>query len=127
MLPEEGLIFGQVAYEGDRPIGFVAVTDDANGFLGTALRRGGARWPPSPSGIHRPRRRNVLSLFRDRESASGDATVAEILSMGSAPEPGRRPSRERRRIARTFVQWAVEHVPDRPIGPRRRVEPAAGS
>jgi len=121
VLPDEGLVFGQVAYEGDRPIGFVAVTDDANGFLGTALRR---RWrtlaavtlrhPPSPS-----KGWNVLRLFRERESASGDAAVAdvaEILSMGVLPpEPGQRPSRERRRIARTFVRWAVEHVPDRPV------------
>ena len=121
VLPEEGLVFGQVAYEGDRPIGFVAVTDDANGFLGTALRR---RWrtlaavtlrhPPSPRKAW-----NVLRLFRDREGASGDATVAdvaEILSMGVLPpEPGQRPSRERRRIARTFVRWAVEHIPDRPV------------
>ena len=118
MLPEEGLVFGQVAYEDGRPIGFVAVTDDANGFLGTALRR---RWrtlaavtlrhPPSPRKAW-----NVLRLFRDRESASGDVAVAEILSMGVLPpEPGQRPSRERRRIARNFVQWAVEHVADRPI------------
>ena len=118
VLPEEGLVFGQVAYEGGRPIGFVAVTDDANGFLGTALRR---RWrtlvavtlrhPPSPR-----RARSALSLYRDRESDSGDATMGEILSMGVLPpEPSRRPSRARRRIARTFVQWAVDHVADRPI------------
>jgi hypothetical protein len=121
VLPEEGLVFGQVAYEGDRPIGFVAVTDDANGFLGAALRK---RWrtlaavtlrhPPSPRKAW-----NVLRLFRERDTASGDAAVAdvaEILSMGVLPpEPGQRPSKERRRIARTFVQWAVEHVPDRPL------------
>jgi hypothetical protein len=118
VLPEEGLVFGQVAYEGDRAIGFVAITDDANGFLGTALRR---RWrtlaavtlrhPPSPRKAW-----NVLRLFRDRESASGGAAVAEILSMGVLPpEPGQRPGRERRRIARNFVQWSVEHIADHPI------------
>jgi hypothetical protein len=118
VLPEEGLVFGQVAYEDDRPIGFVAVTHDANGFLGTALRR---RWrtlaavtlrhPPSPRKAW-----NVLRLLRDRESASHGEAVAEILSMGVLPpEAGQRASRERRRVARTFVQWAVDHVPGRPI------------
>ncbi len=121
VLPEEGLVFGQVAYEGNRPIGFVVVTDDANGFLGHALRR---RWPtlaavtlrhpPSPRGAW-----NILRLYRERERASGDASVAdvaEILSLGVLQsEPGHRPSRERRGIARAFVRWAVEQVPDRPV------------
>ena len=116
VLPQEGLVIGQVAYEDGRPIAFVAVTDDAHGFLGAALRRQWRtlaavtlRHPPSPRKAW-----NVLRLFREREGASGH--VGEILSMGVLPpEAGQRPSRERRRIARNFVQWAVEHVPDRPI------------
>jgi len=116
VLPQEGLVFGQVAYENGRPIAFVAVTDDANGFLNAGLRRHWRtlaavtlRHPPSPRKAW-----NVLRLLRERERASGQ--VAEILSMGVLPpEAGQRPSRERRRIARHFVQWAVEHVPDRPI------------
>jgi hypothetical protein len=118
VLPEEGLVFGQVAYEGDRPIGFVAVTDDANRFLGTAVRR---RWrtlagvtlrhPPSPKKAW-----NALRLFRDRESASHGDEVAEILSLGVLPlEAGQRGSRERRRVARTFVRWAVEQVPGQTV------------
>ena len=76
-------MFGQVAYEGDRPIGFVAVTDDANGFLGAALRK---RWrtlaavtlrhPPSPRKAW-----NVLQLFRERENASGDAAEAVLTQL----------------------------------------------
>ena len=118
VLPEEGLVFGQVAYQGGRPIGFVAVTHDANGFLGTALRR---RWrtlaavtlrhPPSPKKAW-----NGLRLFRHREGASQRAEVAEILSMGVLPPAqGQRGSRERRRVPRRFVQCAVDHVSDRPI------------
>ena len=42
-------------------------------------------------------------------------SMCALASPSNGRTPGQRASRERRRIPRTFVQWAVEHVPDRPV------------
>jgi hypothetical protein len=119
VLPEEGLVFGQVAYNGDgHPIGFIAVTRDADGFLGTALRR---RWrsllwislrhPPAPR-----RAWEALRLMRERESSSSTEPRAEILSLGvRLSASGQRANLERGRVARGMLDWAVGELADQPI------------
>jgi hypothetical protein len=119
VLPEEGLVFGQVAYNGDgAPIGFIAVTRDADGFIGTAVRR---RWrsllwvtvrhPPAPR-----RAWEAMRLMRDRETQPSPERRAEILSLGVRPSAkGQRANLERGRVARGMLDWAVRELADQPI------------
>ena len=119
VLPEEGLVFGQVAYNGSgEPVGFVAVTHDANGFLGVGLRR---RWrtllwlsvrhPPAPR-----RAWSAIRLLRERETHVSEQQCAEILSLAVRPaQEGQRANRERGRVARELLSWAVKELSDQPI------------
>lgn len=91
ILPQEGLIFGTVAYVDNRPAGFVAATDNPAGFMKSAVRR---RWPklvwvlgtsllwnPSCTGA-------VLEACRlmwTRRRKESSEPVGEILSMGVLP------------------------------------------
>ncbi len=119
VLPDEGLVFGQMAYNGDgRPIGFVAVTRDADRFLGIAVRR---RWrsllwlsvrhPPAPR-----RAWDAVRLMRDRETHPSAERCAEILSLGVRTSAnGQRANLERGRVARGMLSWAVKELADQPI------------
>lgn len=116
-LPADGLILGQVAYLGDRPVGFVVVTPDSNGFLSTAVRR---RWgllvkvllrhPPGP---RRTREAVRLARSRDGEREPG---LGEVLSLGVRPPEAGGPtsSKVRRVLARQLVGCGLEMLGDRP-------------
>jgi hypothetical protein len=113
VLPEEGLVQGYAAYLGDTPIGFLATTRDANGFLETALRR---RWrtvaaivirhPPSPRALW-----NAVRVGGDRQRQR--ERVSEMLSLGVlAPDRVGLPSAPRRRdVAIMLLNAACQHVP----------------
>jgi ribosomal protein S18 acetylase RimI-like enzyme len=92
ILPEEGLIFGAVAYVDDRPAGFIAATDDPAGFLRSAVRR---RWPYlvwvlGGSVLSAPRSITAIleaaKVMRSRAPAKERCEEGEILSFGVAPE-----------------------------------------
>jgi ribosomal protein S18 acetylase RimI-like enzyme len=104
VLPEEGLVLGYVAYVDDRPVGFLATTRDANGFLSAAMRR---RWRSVLAVLLR----HPPSLRRHRAER-----VSEFLSLGVRPtrQHGVTTGPSRRQVARTLMDAASEHLP-RPL------------
>jgi hypothetical protein len=115
VLPEEGLVLGFVAYRGDVPMGFLATTRDANGFLTTALRRRWpsligvlARRPPSPRAVLR-----AVQVGGDRHRR--DERVSEFLSLAVRPTRERgAPGPSRRDVAVMMMEAVSEHLP-RPL------------
>jgi hypothetical protein len=118
VLPEEGLIFGTVAYEQNRPVAFVVATTDSNGFLTAAIRR---RWrtllssivrrPPSPKGLWQAAR---LATSRGKDS---QRDVGEILSLGVAPPElgGSSSSKVRRTLPRQLLESVLTELADQPV------------
>jgi hypothetical protein len=114
VLPEEGLVLGYVAYLDDAPIGFLATTADAYGFLATALRR---RWtslvgllvrhPPSPQAVLK-----AMQVGGDR-GRHRDEKVSEFLSLGVRPfsRPDGAPPLSRRQVAWMMMDAVRPHLP----------------
>lgn len=118
VLPDEGLVFGSLAYVGDTPVGFVVATTDANAFLATAVRRRSGtllsvmlRHPPSPSGVLMGAR---IALDRQNKRQS---EVGEILSFGvrSPDQGGPASSAVRRRVSRDLLRSALTGLGERPV------------
>jgi hypothetical protein len=117
VLPEDGLVVGYVAYAGDSPAGFLVATDDANGFLATAVRR---RWrhllavllrhPPSPRAVRR-----AMQVGGDRRRHR-DERRSEFLSLGVRQVETRRtaPGPSRRQVALMLMRAVEQHLP-RPL------------
>ena len=91
-LVEMGLLFGAIAYWDDRPVGFIAVTQDASGFMGRAIKRHPIKlaWTMLVSVLADPRRLaalyEALQIMRNREPAETSEPVAELLSFGVIEE-----------------------------------------
>ena len=91
VLTKMDLLFGAIAYLDGRPVGFIAVTDDAGGFMGRAIIRHpfALAWTMMISVLSDPRRLAALyeawQIMRGR-TGSGDAEpAAELLSFGVLP------------------------------------------
>jgi ribosomal protein S18 acetylase RimI-like enzyme len=91
LLPREGLLFGAVAYIDDQPVGFVAATHDADGFMRIACRR---RWPylvwvVGTSILIAPRSIRAVwqacRVMMSRAPAADARPDGEILSLGVLP------------------------------------------
>ena len=86
------LLFGAIAYLDDRPVGFIAATDDAAGFMGRAVFRHpfSLVWTMMISLISDPRRLAALyeawQIMRGRTESGPDEKIAELLSFGVLPE-----------------------------------------
>jgi len=118
VLPEAGLIYGCVARQGERTVGLVVVTPDANGFLTQAVRHHWGklakvmlRHPPSPKRVY-----EALQVTGARHGQRGEA-LGEILSLGvlSPDDGGPVSSKVRRRLARELVERGGELLEDLPV------------
>jgi hypothetical protein len=117
VLPEEGLVLGYVAYLDDAPVGFLATTRDANGFLSAGLRR---RWrslvalllrhPPSPRAVRR-----AMEVGGDRRRHRHQQ-ASEFLSLGvrSTRRAGEATGLSRRQVAQTMMEAVSPDLP-RPL------------
>jgi len=91
VLPREGLICGAVAYVAGQPAGFVAATDDRNGFMRAGLRRAWARagWAVGATMLTAPRSLAAVwqacLVMRSRRQAGDPEREGEILSLGVLP------------------------------------------
>lgn len=91
VLPAAGLLTGAVAFADDEPAGFIAETDDPDGFMTRAVRR----WPwrltrvVALSIATDPRRLPALlearRIMAGREPRRGAPHEGEILSLGVRP------------------------------------------
>lgn len=93
LLPTYGLIHVMVAYVNETPAGFIAVTPDPNGFMGTALRRWWYRigWMLFVSVVAQPFTRipalwEAFRIMTARTDESPDPYRAEFLSLGVLPD-----------------------------------------
>ena len=120
VVPQEGLVFGTVAYEEGRPVAFVVATGDSNGFLTTAIKR---RWrslasiivrhPPSPKAGWQ-----ALRLLASRGRGSDtERDLGEILSLGVlAPDAGGpSSSKVRRTLSHCLIDHVLARLSDRPV------------
>jgi hypothetical protein len=117
VLPEEGLVLGYLAYLDDAPVGFLATTRDANGFLSAGMRRRWrslaallARHPPSPRAVLR-----AMEVGRDRRRHRHQQ-ASEFLSLGVRPtrRPGEPAGLSRRQVAQMMMSAVSPHLP-RPL------------
>ena len=91
ILPREGLICGAVAYVDERPVGFVAATHDADGFMRIACHRQWPRlvWVVGTSLLKAPRSIGAVweasRVMLSRAPAADGRPAGEILSLGVLP------------------------------------------
>ncbi|MDJ0909435.1 MAG: GNAT family N-acetyltransferase [Woeseiaceae bacterium] len=91
-LPELGLVFGAIARIDGKPAGFIAVTEDSDGFMSTAIRRRWylIAWVLTISILKRPKRIlgiwEALKIMRGREAQRTEEPMAELLSFGVTEE-----------------------------------------
>jgi ribosomal protein S18 acetylase RimI-like enzyme len=115
VLPQEGLIFGAVAYVDDKPAAFISATSDAEGFMARGARLAiptliyAIVW----SAVRQPRSVmagvwEALRLMRQR--GSGEA-IGEILSFGVRTEF--RDREFRRRTGLSIVKDLLASVTER--------------
>ncbi len=93
LLPAHGYIHVMIAYIGDQPAGFIAVTPDPNGFMGIALRRWWYRigWILFVSVLAQPVKRlaalwEAFQIMTARKDVTPDPFTAEFLSLAVLPE-----------------------------------------
>jgi len=107
VLPENGLIFGAVAYLGEQPAAFVVATDDSSGFIRRAIRRCWLKMTYEccvslltnprvlkgvPEALALTKARFTEWRHRSRhsqpeiEATISDSNGGEILSIGTLPE-----------------------------------------
>ncbi len=126
LLPAAGLVTGAVAFLGDDPAGFVVETDDADGFMDSALRRW--RWRIArvvclSIGASPARLRALLDARRimsGRENRGG-TPEGEILSLGVLPQfrTTRLPAPDGPRLSEALVAGSIERLAHRKV-PRVR-------
>ena len=91
VLPHHGLIFGAVAYVGERPAGFVAATRASGGFMRLAMRRSWLSfgWVVATSVILAPRSIGPVweagRAIRAQQPGAESEAEGEILSLGVLP------------------------------------------
>jgi ribosomal protein S18 acetylase RimI-like enzyme len=92
VFPREGLIFGAMAYVDGCPAGFIAATNDSNGFMPKMIRCHWFRvvWTLAVSIALSPNRFapvwEALSIMLSRKPADPPGPDGEILSLGVLPE-----------------------------------------
>ncbi len=91
VFPADDLIFGSIIYIDDAPAGFIAVTNDSNGFMRTMIRRHWFRvaWTIGVSIILSPKRLapvwEAISIMLTRTPGEAPGPDGEILSLGVLP------------------------------------------
>jgi len=92
LLPEQGYVFGALAWVEGKPGGFVSCTDDSDGFMSAAMRRHLFRlgWVLATSIAAAPARIAALwetwRIMNARDPGRSPEQAAEILSIGVLPE-----------------------------------------
>lgn len=92
VLPQEGLVFGAVAYVDGHPVGFIAATTESNGFARRAIRRHPWRlgWLIGRSLLRDPGRIAAVwegvQIMRHVDPPPRGRKVGELLSFGVLPE-----------------------------------------
>jgi ribosomal protein S18 acetylase RimI-like enzyme len=121
VLPQLGLICGQIAMVDGRPAGFIVATHDASGFMQSAIRRRflGLCWVLTTSMLRQPGRAiavwEALQILRGLPRSDSRKPVAELLSFGVLPAFRSRDfvARRRLKISQDLLRAALLQLDER--------------